>query len=252
VKNEDENAVRAAFPKAELVRSGNPEEEMESVRRYSRSAIRKKLGVPPDGFLILVGLHKVFSASLYTVVCIDEALNDPAFDGVRDRIHVRYFPHPTDKVLEKGINYLEEMEQFSVQGVTARLVRKDEMRTREAIEGADCSIGITGFNTQVAARLGVPAIEHIPQHMRNRLFRMDGTDRFEPCELGAATPLYNGGPQEMRNALLNVLDPDSAARLVEKQRRAYPPINKIGEAVEIMAETIMRYSHMHFEKKLNV
>ena len=250
-----EDVVRAGelFPSAQCIRSGNPEEEEHSVKKYSREEVRAKLGVLDDSFLILVGLHKVCAASLYTAVCLDEALSRLG-DQRPESICIRYFPHPTDAILSAGIRYSVELEQYATSGCHARLVPTQEMTTREAIEGADCSIGITGFNTKLAAYHAVPAIEFIPSHMRRRLVSMDGTDQFEPCVRGAAIPIYGGGPDELADALRVVFDPENRAQLVSQQRKAYPPVHRTGEAIEIIGNTIAfqvdEYSRKRQEERI--
>lgn len=246
------------FPNAEVVASGNPEDEDYFTPKASYEEVRGMLGVAPDETMILCAGHKEHFLTLTMAsVVMDAAIL--VIPHLKPRVFVSL--HPGDPVVQpdyKGYDPYEELAVFANppwnEGSLVLIVNKDPqlggvksvnrmkgVTSSFLIDGADIVIGAASTVEREAGCRRKPVISLLSQINKGRNIRNFSQREWEPCLMGIS---WEAGLdyRDLGEKIAQLLRPDGYFRsqMKARQEELLKPREK-GSAVRAIIATLEKY-----------
>ncbi|MDZ4345054.1 MAG: hypothetical protein U1E51_21745 [Candidatus Binatia bacterium] len=240
VTQENADAAREVFPKAQLIGTGNPLREEMAFPRLTREEVRSKLGIAPEEKLVLASGGKFAAEQMASWVVLIEALTcltaeDQRFQLVLATHPGDRVPYAVDAVTKKEMRLYEEL--VSSSPILTRIVGKDVMATSDLVPGADIIVEFSSSLGIEGAYQTVPVISLGFETLFRKIERISGTRSLEAVEDGLSE-LVVADVRHLTGAIRKLLTPEGFAPMKARQQEVYPKPTERGAALRKMADAI--------------
>lgn len=232
INEQEAGKARALYPNnTEVVVSGNPIWEDFAFPTMSRPEVRNKLGIADDETFILVPGGKVLAINILLLDAVIEA----SLKLAPWKFRIIFTPHPGDQNDRKF--YMEIFSFTCTDTVKAEIIEKDTMSSTVAVVGADLVVDSASTIGIQAAFIRTPAITFLNKVVLGRMLLIEGTQLWEPCELGVSQCVTNDLVM-LASAIESLLTPSGFAEMRLCQEKKFPQPPEKGSACRIITESI--------------